>query len=81
MWQWLCTFAVVRIMPVALTNVGAKTYFSQLSSDGPSPPFGDSNALFTCSLWLDLLLLLYFCIFLDPRGPFRVSKCHLKRRS
>ncbi|ORY76871.1 and other transporter-domain-containing protein [Leucosporidium creatinivorum] len=27
MWQWLCTFAVVRIMPVALTNVGAKTYF------------------------------------------------------
>ncbi|SCZ99066.1 BZ3500_MvSof-1268-A1-R1_Chr3-1g05791 [Microbotryum saponariae] len=27
MWQWLCTFAVVRIMPVALTNLGGKAYF------------------------------------------------------
>ncbi|KAJ7263057.1 hypothetical protein C8J57DRAFT_1719247 [Mycena rebaudengoi] len=27
MWQWLCTFAIVRIMPIALTNIGASTYF------------------------------------------------------
>ncbi|KAK4050195.1 hypothetical protein OIO90_005177 [Microbotryomycetes sp. JL221] len=27
MWQWLCTFAIVRIMPVALTNTGSKAYF------------------------------------------------------
>lgn len=27
MWQWLCTFAVVRIMPIALKNITTKTYF------------------------------------------------------
>lgn len=29
MWQWACTFAVVRFMPVALRNLGAHTYFSE----------------------------------------------------
>jgi len=27
MWQWLVTFAIVRIMPVALTNITTKAYF------------------------------------------------------
>ncbi|KAM0790229.1 hypothetical protein ACM66B_005541 [Microbotryomycetes sp. NB124-2] len=27
MWQWLCTFSIVRIMPVALTNIGSRAYF------------------------------------------------------
>jgi hypothetical protein len=27
MWQWLCTFSIVRIMPIALENVTTKTYF------------------------------------------------------
>ena len=27
MWQWACTFCVVRFMPVALRNLGAHTYF------------------------------------------------------
>jgi len=27
MWQWLCTFAIVRIMPAALNGVGVHTYF------------------------------------------------------
>jgi len=27
MWQWLCTFSIVRIMPVALETVTTKTYF------------------------------------------------------
>ncbi|KAH8832407.1 general substrate transporter [Flagelloscypha sp. PMI_526] len=27
MWQWLCTFAIVRIMPIALTNIKERTYF------------------------------------------------------
>lgn len=27
MWQWLCTFAIVRIMPEALRTITTKTYF------------------------------------------------------
>lgn len=27
MWQWLCTFSIVRIMPIALNTVTTKTYF------------------------------------------------------
>lgn len=27
MWQWLNTFAIVKIMPLALTNLGPRTYF------------------------------------------------------
>lgn len=27
MWQWLCTFSIVRIMPIALDTITTKTYF------------------------------------------------------
>jgi len=27
MWQWLCTFAIVQIMPHALNNITTRTYF------------------------------------------------------
>jgi MFS family permease len=27
MWQWLCTFSIVRIMPIALSTIYSRTYF------------------------------------------------------